>query len=304
MTGSKPPTPRFRITATRIGNAPIIRPHMDEVMGDNINGPSLLRVPDWVPNPLGRYYLYFAHHDGAYIRLAFADQIEGPWQMFEPGVLPLAESHFEGHIASPDIIVDDAARQIRLYYHGSNAQTHIEAPQVTRVALSPDGLHFQAQPQVLGPFYMRVVNMGDNFLAMTMPGHFFRSNDGLSGFQQGPSLFDNTLRHSALLKRGDRLIVVFTRVGDSPESLLSAEIDITPDWHEWVPTDPQILLAPERDYEGGHIAPTPSERGMAIGPKCELRDPAILEDAGRTILAYAVAGESGIALAELAIEDI
>ena len=28
----------------------------------NINGPSVLRVPDWVENPLGQYYLYFAQH--------------------------------------------------------------------------------------------------------------------------------------------------------------------------------------------------------------------------------------------------
>src|SRR5262245_712640 len=38
--------------------------------GDNINGPSLIRVPDWVEAPLGRYYLYFAHHRGTYIRMA------------------------------------------------------------------------------------------------------------------------------------------------------------------------------------------------------------------------------------------
>ena len=30
----------------------------------NINGPSVISVPDWVENPLGKYYLYFAHHRG------------------------------------------------------------------------------------------------------------------------------------------------------------------------------------------------------------------------------------------------
>ena len=39
-------------------------------MGDNINGPSLIRVPNWVEGRLSRYYLYFADHKGAYIRLA------------------------------------------------------------------------------------------------------------------------------------------------------------------------------------------------------------------------------------------
>ena len=36
-----------------------------------------------------RYYLYFAHHKGSYIRLAFADAVAGPWTVYEPGVLSL-----------------------------------------------------------------------------------------------------------------------------------------------------------------------------------------------------------------------
>ena len=57
---------------------PILTPHMDERMGDNVNGPSLIRVPEWVQGALGRYYLYFAHHDGRYIRMAYADSLTGP----------------------------------------------------------------------------------------------------------------------------------------------------------------------------------------------------------------------------------
>ena len=46
----------------RLSANPIVTPALDESIGANINGPSLLRVPEWLPNPLGRYYLYFAHH--------------------------------------------------------------------------------------------------------------------------------------------------------------------------------------------------------------------------------------------------
>ena len=35
---------------------------MNARMGDTINGPSLIRVLDWVQDLFGRYYLYFAHH--------------------------------------------------------------------------------------------------------------------------------------------------------------------------------------------------------------------------------------------------
>ncbi len=39
--------------AERVGDAPIIVPDMDDRMGANINGPSLVRVPDWVQERLG-----------------------------------------------------------------------------------------------------------------------------------------------------------------------------------------------------------------------------------------------------------
>ena len=67
---------------------------MDERMGANVQGPSLIRVPDWLPNPLGRYCLYFADHKGSYIRLAFANALEGPWHMHRPGSLQLTRSCF------------------------------------------------------------------------------------------------------------------------------------------------------------------------------------------------------------------
>jgi hypothetical protein len=73
------------VEVRRLPGNPIIRPEMlPGSDGDNINGPSLIRVPSWVPEPLGRYYLYFAHHNGKYIRLAYADHLEGPWKFTRP----------------------------------------------------------------------------------------------------------------------------------------------------------------------------------------------------------------------------
>ena len=59
------------------------------------------------------------------------------------------------------------------------------------------------------------------------------------------------------------------------------------------------ILRPERVWEGAAAPVGPSMRSTAYGTVNQLRDPAILEDEGRTYLLYAVAGESGIALAEL-----
>jgi len=67
--------------AVRLPTNPLVTQQHDDSLGNNnINGPSLIRVPSWLPNPLGSLYLYFANHQGKSIRLAYADDIEGPWQ--------------------------------------------------------------------------------------------------------------------------------------------------------------------------------------------------------------------------------
>src|SRR4030095_13015023 len=103
---------------TRLGTQPIIVPTQHPSLGGNVNGPSLIRVPAWVNAPLGRYYLYFAHHQGRHIRLAYADDLEGPWTIHAPGALQLDESTCLDHVASPDVHVDEASRSVRMYFHG------------------------------------------------------------------------------------------------------------------------------------------------------------------------------------------
>ena len=72
------------VRAERLLAAPIITPDLHPSIGENIQGPSVIRVPDWVQNPLGAYYLYFADHKGTYIRLAYADDLLGPWRIHAP----------------------------------------------------------------------------------------------------------------------------------------------------------------------------------------------------------------------------
>ena len=84
----------MNIRVTRLANGPIIGPHLHPSIGVNIQGPSLIRVPDWIEHRLGAYYLYFADHKGSYIRLAYADHLAGPWRVHPPGSLHLAQSGF------------------------------------------------------------------------------------------------------------------------------------------------------------------------------------------------------------------
>jgi hypothetical protein len=283
----------------RLCNDPIIRPHMDDRMGDNINGPSLIKAPSWVKHPLGTYYLYFAHHNGAYIRLACANNVEGPWKTHREGVLPLSVSGYAGHVASPDVHVDEEREEVRMYFHGSDTETAGGGMQTTRVALSTDGLSFKTVGEPLGPAYFRVFRWDGWWYALVMPGQFYRSRDGLSGFEPGPKLFNPSMRHSALKLDGDVLSVYYSNIGDCPERLVMSTVHLAGSWEHWKSSEPVEILEPEFPFEGSDLPNVPSRLGRARTPVRQLRDPCIFRNEGTTYLLYSVAGEYGIGLSEL-----
>ncbi|MCY3885385.1 MAG: hypothetical protein OXG24_10795 [Gammaproteobacteria bacterium] len=261
-------------------------------------------------------------HKGSYIRLAFADRVEGPWTIHTPGTLHLRDSHFPTtppepdekgiaksyielphsshkefstpHIASPDVYVDNVSRRFVMYFHGLESYGR----QVSRVATSANGIDFVARSEIVGPTYLRAFVYEGDLYAMAMPGQFFRSRDGFAQFEPGPRLFNPNMRHSALLVRDDRLHVFWTQVKDAPERILVSTIDLNCPFMEWKETDPYELLRPERDWEGANAPVEPSTRSVAYGLVNQLRDPAILEEE-QIYLFYAVGGESGIAVAVL-----
>ena len=151
---------------------------------------------------------------------------------------------------------------------------------------------------------MRVFRHEGYTYAMSMPGQFYRSRDPQGGFDEGPRLFNSSMRHSALLKRGNILTVFWTQVGDVPEHIKVSTIDLSGDWLGWSETLGVEVLRPTYDWEGANAPLEPSVRSTAYGHVNQLRDPAIYEDAatGRVFLAYAVAGESGIAIAEVHLD--
>lgn len=302
--------------ALRLADRPIVQRGLHASLGDNVNGPSLIRVPPWVEGALGRYYLYFAHHQGDHIRLAFADALAGPWTVHAGGVLHVADSTCFDHVASPDVHVDEAARCIRMYFHGvafepgaptdGHERLFGEASrwignQRTKLAVSHDGLRFEAQPAPLGASYWRAFEWRGRRHAIAMPGVFYRERDDGTGFETGPQCFDARFRHAAVLRENDVLHVFFTRVGDIPERVLHARIDLRADWRSWrVDAEPATLLAPQAAWEGGHLALEPSARGPVYTPVRQLRDPAVFVDAdGQRYLIYAGAGEQALGIAEL-----
>jgi hypothetical protein len=296
-------TPPTSLTAQRHG--PVITPDMlPGTDGANINGPSLIRTPDWAPDRLAAYYLYFADHRGTYIRLAYSDCLQGPWQVHPGGVLSLGQCPFlKEHLASPDVHVDDENRRFVMYFHGP---TKTGKGQTTFAATSVDGLHFTPLSEPLGPSYARIFHHDGWRYGLLGTGAItlFRSKDGISGFERGPVVLPATRRHLAprhlaVQKSGRWLRVYYTRRGDAPERVLHGTIDLARDWQHWKVRGKTELLRPLTDFEGADLPVGRSRMGLAKGRENALRDPAIFEENGRTWLLYAVAGESGIALAEI-----
>jgi hypothetical protein len=144
--------------------------------GKNINGPHVIRVPEWVPkherpSRNANYYMYFANHGGSYIAMAYAENPVGPWKLFNIGdardkTLGLPEKNIpsrtvpgrgvvdlglgnsnkidtgdfriKGHIASPDVHIDHENKRFIMYLHGG-----LNGPgQQTFVSVSKSGLNF------------------------------------------------------------------------------------------------------------------------------------------------------------------
>jgi hypothetical protein len=303
------------ITVSRLPDNPIIRPEMvprdDGEWSGNIGFPCVIRVPQWVEKPLGKYYLYFSGHHGTYIRLAFADNVAGPWKMYEPGTLRLEQveavnhaSRIDArHLASPDVVVDEEHRQFRMYFHYLLPRLGHKSS----VAVSGDGLKFDPRPGAIGGPYLRVVRYAGAYLGIEDGGALSRSPDGLQPFElvsrsvtraSAGNPASAHFRHAGLWLQGESLWVFYTRVGDAPERIFATKVKLTDDPKTWAASPPVSVLGPERDYEGLAAPIAPSTPIYQTHVR-QLRDPFVFEDGQRTYLFYAVAGETGIAIADL-----
>ena len=307
ITPPPPPPPPvtgiISFTPVRFPENPLIKPIMlPGTDGSNINGPSLIKIPDWIPDKLGNYYLYFAHHSGKYIRLAYSDNLHGPWTVYTPGTLSVSKATVCGnHIASPDVHVDDVRREIRMYFH---CPIYGGTTQYTFVATSTDGISFTHQPQRLGAPYFRVFEYGGYYYAIGKGGSssiLYRSTNPYSGFTKGKSILPSS-RHTAVYLNGNTAYIFYSRIGDAPERILLSTMDISGDWSTWTPSAPIEILRPEYDYEGANLPISPSKGGKASGSVNQLRDPGIYEELGKLYLLYSVAGEQGIGAAELLMQ--
>ena len=282
----------------------------------NVNGPSVLPAPGWMPDPPGRYLMFFAHHIGQSIRLAAADDPTGPWRVVEPDVLHVDDppSDRQPHIASPDVHADDRRQRFVMYFHGmvpSDVGGHLPCwgtypslNQKTMVATSHSGRHFAlVEPVVaVAPSYLRMFDGGDAWYGVAMPSQMVRSSDGLRGFEYGPMLFDDDeIRHCCLSHRPERqeLEMLFTRCFEAPERIYRTVIDTSGDWRGWSPGPVSEVMRPSESWEGADEALKPAPRGWALTPQNGLRDPFVLDTGGRRWLFYAAAGEYALGVTNI-----
>jgi hypothetical protein len=145
---------------------------------------------------------------------------------------------------------------------------------------------------------------------MAKGGQVYISDDGLREFRPASShpfaMSDprgnapGDIRHVALQRAGDGFLVYYTRIGDRPESILRARVDPgDADLRTWRKGRVERVLSPEEDWEGARLPLQASRAGAAPGRENGVRDPAIFIEDGHVYLLYSVAGESGIAIADL-----
>jgi len=287
-----PPVPSdIHISVERSAGNPLIAPASSPRIRNNINGPSVIRVPEWLPSPLGKYYMYFAHHEGKYIRLAYADTLDGPWKIHEKGTLRLSQAEaFSKHIASPDVHVDNANRVIRMYFHGPARGSR---QQKTGVATSNDGLSFHPSDSILEGSYLRVFRLGDSYYGVSVGGSLHRSSHPGKHWRvlDNPIVSPVTvkdahgirtnvrMRHPAVFVKDRVLYLFYSRTEDAPERILLSTVVLTDDWNQWTASKPIEVIRHTEAYEGIDYPVKPSRRGRGTHVH-ELRDPYILEEDG------------------------
>jgi len=269
----------------------IIIPDKLSKESDNINGPTVIKVPKWIKNPLAKYYMYFAHHKGTHIKLAFANNIFGPWNVFQKGVLSLNEIQGRDHLASPDIYFSN--ERIFMIYHS----VYKKSVQLSSIAVSNDGLNFTPKTERFASFYFR------RFVFKSEIYGFAKSENSYgciyklvnNKFQIVNNKFIYNLRHGSIIIENNKVYCYFTRIGDSPEKVLVCNINMD----TFNPSIFSTVIEPKYNWEGVNNKLEPSKFGMARSKFHQLRDPFVFKENNLKYLFYSVQGEAGIAVAEI-----
>jgi hypothetical protein len=260
-------------TVTRLnGGEPIITESMftaagaTDREGEDINGPGVLRVPDWISaenrtDPSAVYYLYFAHHQGNYLRMAWSAALEGPWHLYRTGtgipvgargVLDLGSSDsidignnitVRSHVASPEVFADDANQRIIMYFHAPSNYNGSSAGQRSYAATSPYGLDFNGaiEPVMLGGSYFRVFEANGNMYAFANSGVLHKALDPADPWTAPPGFDFSQKLWPQLPSDQNPFVTDLTAAGMDPLRLRHPDVHI-------VGNQLQVFITRKEDY--------------------------------------------------------
>lgn len=118
--------------------------------------PSPIKMDGIIDNPIDKYYLYWAGHDGGGINLSTAPHPLGPWT--DRGVLFTAADMGGGHhVSSPDVVFFPELSELRMYYHRAYTRTTdnkwVQETEYAVTPLSGDGTVWTKQGTVISAPY-------------------------------------------------------------------------------------------------------------------------------------------------------
>jgi hypothetical protein len=289
--------------------------HLSTSMSTNINGPCFIEVPHFARSGKMKFLLYFAQHSGSSISLATSNSPYGPWEILTHSTLTISSTHnFHDHIASPHVEIDLEKERFLMYFHSRVIDSR---EQTTFLAESKDGINFT--PIALEsrlPFYFRMQKMKDFFVGVSKGGDIFINQSRLFDkgweFLGNPFIghnetdkyhnYEGAIRHPSFFIHNGKLLILYSRIGDTPERIIKQQLNITTNSCE-LELAVDELLFPVLDFEGANEVLTKSQPGIAISKENALRDPHLVKCKDSLYLYYAFGGESGIGVVRLNSES-
>ncbi len=225
-------------------------------------------------------------------------------------------------------MIDDAKKEIVLFYHGQIVSNGEKLGQRSGTAVSTDGLHFSPLNQIVGAAYLRVFKHGNLWYSLAGSGALGESDDLHKPFKPvadiiGDDIADSlypkdltgprkptkgkerfSIRHVGTDTDGNRLIIYFSCVGQMPEHIMATVVDMSGPAASWKAKEGTLdVLRPELPWEGASVSAAHSVGGKSLELENSLRDPAVFREAGQTWLIYAAAGEHGMGIVKIKYED-
>ena len=188
--------------------------------------------------------------------------------------------------------INNVEKSLEMFFHSLDH----DGKQRSLRATSNNGLTWQVQPKPVSQIYLRIFRYKRKKDALGWGGQILRENL-LGIFELGPWTFGGQgHRHADVLVNGEKLHVMWTRIGDAPECIFHSTIDLANYWRDWYGTEGKEILRSKFDRKCAHIPTSTSTVGGLTKQEPALRDPHLFEESEEVYMIYAGAEKVVLAL--------